>query len=69
MCARVVLWVTGTHGLASMKHFASSPWNIFAAYFFNLGYSVFFRYFILQPEPTLDLYETNKNDSTSDTYV
>ena len=35
MRARVVLWSNGTAGLASMKHFASSPWDIDAAYFSN----------------------------------
>ena len=68
MRARVVLWSTGTPGLASTKHFASFFSDIVATFFFHVWYLVFFRCFV-QPEPTLALYETKTPDSTSDTYV
>ena len=57
MRARVVL--CSTSGLASMKHFSIVPSDILvvAAYFFQ---TVFFRHVFLQPESTLDLYETKK---------
>ena len=63
--ARVVLWCTS--GLVSMKHFAIVSLRIYCirGVFFHL-FSVFFRHVFLQPEPTLDLYVWNKNDSTSD---
>ena len=48
--------------------FCDCPFGYSRGVFFHL-HSVFFRHVFLQPEPTLDLYETNKNDSTSDTYV
>ena len=59
-----------TSGLASMKPFAIVPSDIVVAYFFISLYSVFFRdVFLNQGQPCLDLYETNKNESTSYTYV
>ena len=66
MRASVVLW--STPGLASMKRFAIFSSDIVAAYFSSRLFS-FLTYFILQPEPTRDLYGTKKNDSTSDAYV
>ena len=69
MRANVLLWSAGTPGLASMRYFESFPLDIVEFFFFQRGYSVFFRYFIIQPELTLDSYETNEKNITYDTHV
>ena len=43
------------------------PFGIVVAFFSSIF--IFFKACFVQPKPTLGLYETNENDSTSDTYV
>ena len=57
-------------GLSSCfnETFCSDPFRYSRCAFFPM-YSLSFRLVFLQPEPSLDWYETTKNDSTSDVYV
>ena len=65
--AWAVLWCTS--GLASKKHFAIVPSDIFEAYLFIYLYSVFFRHGFLQPEPTLAGFAWSKQKQEHAWYV